>query len=281
MERLLDLYFELSNDDRVRILYLLEKERMNLTAISKKLDRANQECSRHISRLMDRGLVEKHPDGAYGLTEYGCLLLRLIPGQLFAVRHRDYLSTHSLSRFPAEFVARLGELQESRLTSDVWVTFNRLEAIFKGAQEYVWMIHDQYLLNILPLGVEALKRGVRLRSIDPLSKEPERRLDSERPYYIGEEDEEYLMKCWEGGHLDVRLADSIDVFLYVSDAEAVLAFPILDGSFDYLGFTSTDAATRRLCMDVFNYYWERGHEPTKERAQETHFARRRFHRDQQ
>jgi predicted transcriptional regulator len=222
--------------------------------------------------------VEKHGDGSYGLTAYGGLTLRLITGQLFAAGHRDYFSAHTLRRIPDSFVSRIGELQGSRFTEDVWVTFKKVESIFRGAEEYVHMVHDQYLLDILPLGVEALRRGVTLRSVDPLSREPGRRLDGERPHYIGEEDEEYLVKSWEDGRVDARLMSSIDVFLYVSERESVLAFPLLDGSFDYVGFASTDEDTRTFCVDLFNYYWGMGLEPTREKVQDTYFARRSLHR---
>jgi len=280
LEHLLDLYFELSNEDRVKILRLLERGPANLTAMTRTLGTANQECSRHLSRLSERGLVEKRGDGSYSLTAYGGLTLRLIAGQLFAAGHRDYFKAHTLRRVPDRFVSRMGELQGSRFTEDVWVTFKKVESIFSGAEDYVYMIHDQYLLDILPLGVEALRRGVRLRSIDPLSREPGRRLDGERPHYIGEEDEEYLVKSWEEGRVDARLMSSIDAFLYVSERESVLAFPLLDGSFDYVGFASTDEDMRTFCLDLFNHYWTMGLEPTKERVQETYFARRSLHRAQ-
>ncbi|MCW4049886.1 MAG: hypothetical protein NWE89_09140 [Candidatus Bathyarchaeota archaeon] len=63
-----------------------------------------------------------------------------------------------------------------------------------GEIAVLWMILDQYLLSILSLGVEAVRRGVKFRSIDPLNKKPRRKQDTERPAYINGEDEKYLFK---------------------------------------------------------------------------------------
>jgi predicted transcriptional regulator len=279
MERLCDLYFELSNEERLNILYILREESMNITSLAQRIDVTTQECSRHASRLTEVNLVQRNPDGTYSLTPYGCLTLRLIPGQLFASTHHAYFNTHSLDHLPSGLVSRIHELSDSRFTDDVWVTFSLLESLFKEAEEYVWMIHDQYLLNILPLGVEALRRGVRFRSVDPMSREEHRRLDAERPGYIDAEDEEYLLRMWREGSLEIRLSEEIRVFLYVTESRAIVAFPLIDGSFDYVGFATESPDGLSLCRDVFEHYWGLGTPPTQDRVQESHATRMKQHEE--
>jgi len=273
LERLCDLYFELSNEERLNILHSLREENMNITSLAQRIDVTMQECSRHTSRLSDIGLVQKNPDGAYSLTPYGRLTLHLIPGQLFASTHHRYFNTHTLDHLPSGLVSRINELSDSRFTQDVWVTFSLLESLFKEAEDYVWMIHDQYLLNILPLGVEALRRGVRFRSIDPESKEEHRRLDAERPGYIAAEDEEYLLQAYREGRLEIRLAEAIQVFLYVTERRAIVAFPLVEGSFDYVGFATESPDGLSLCREIFEHYWSKGSPPTQDRVQESHRTR--------
>jgi predicted transcriptional regulator len=279
MGRLCDLYFELSNEERLNILYSLREESMNITSLAQRIDVTTQECSRHTSRLSDINLVQKNPDGTFSLTPYGCLTLRLIPGQLFASTNHRYFNTHSLDHLPSGIVSRMHELSDSRFTEDVWVTFSLLENLFKEAEEYVWMIHDQYLLNILPLGIEALKRGVRFRSIDPMSKEEHRRLDTERPGYITAEDEEYLLQSWKEGSLEIGLAEAIQVFLYVTERKAIVAFPLIDGSFDYVGFATESPDGLSLCRDIFEYYWSKGSSPTQDRVMDSHKTRIQYHKE--
>jgi predicted transcriptional regulator len=154
-----------------------------------------------------------------------------------------------------------------------------MENLFKKAEEYIWMIHDQYPLNILPLGVEALKRGVNIRSIDSMIKEENKRLDTERPSYIKAEDEEYFLESWKEGSLEIKFLEAIQVLLYVTEKEAIIAFPLVDGSFDYTGFATFQPAGLRLCQDIFEYYWSLGIYPTQERIRKSHNFRMKYHRD--
>lgn len=279
MERLCDLYFELSNEDRLSILRKLEDSGMNVTGMAREIGITTQECSRHLSRLSDSGLVERNPGGFYILTQYGRASLRLIPGQRFITEHKDYFNAHTVDSLPLEFLSRIGELQGSDPMENVMVTFGLLESLFKNAEEHVSMIHDQYLLSILPLGVEALKRGVKIRSLEPSSKGPRRDLNPVRPDYLSEEDEDYLLRSWLDGRVDSRFSDAVDLFLYVSDKEALISFPLADGTFDYLGFHSTDHSARRYCSDLFDYYSEKGERPTRQSVEEYHEKRKEYHRE--
>jgi predicted transcriptional regulator len=184
MERLGDLYFELSNEDRLDILHRLREAPMNVTRLAREIEITTQECSRHMARLSEALLVARDPEGAYALTPYGRLSLKLISGQSFVAEHRDYFNSHSLEVHPREMVARIGELGEGKPTGNVMVTFSLVEKIMKESEEYILMIHDQYLLTILPLCVSVMKRGVKLRSVELESRGDRRNLNPERPGYI-------------------------------------------------------------------------------------------------
>lgn len=279
MERLCDLYFEFSNEDRLSILHKLEDNGMNVTGMTREIGISIQACSRHLSRLSHAGLVERKPEGFYILTQYGRASLRLISGQQFITEHKDYFNAHTVERLPLKFLSHISELQGSDPMENVMVTFGLLESLFKNAEEHVSMIHDQYILNILPLGVEALKRGVKIRSLEPSSKEPRRVLNPVRPDYLSEEDEDYLLRSWLDGKVDSRFSDTIDLFLYASDKEALIAFPHTDGAFGYLGFYSTDHSARRYCSDLFDYYFEKGGRPSRQSVEEYHEKRKAYHRE--
>lgn len=279
MERLCDLYFELSNEERLKILYSLKEKPMNITSMAHTLDSTTQECSRNISRLSDLGLVQKNIDGTYRVTPYGQLTLHLTLGQQFVSAHQQYFNTHTLEDLPSRIVSRVHELKDGRFTQDVWVTFSLLENLFKEAEEYIWMIHDQYLLSILPLGVEALKRGAKFRSIDPMSKEEDRNLERERPDYLNADDEKYLLQSWKEGNLDIRLSKDIRVYLYITEKKAVVAFPLIDGSFDYTGFATDSPDGLRLCRDIFEYYWSKGNPPTNDNIMESHRTRIQYQKE--
>ena len=278
MERLCDLYFELSNEDRLGILYKLEGGDMNVSTLAHEIGITTQECSRHVSRLSEARLIEKNPEGLHGLTQYGRLSLKMIPGQRFVAEHRDYFLTHTMERLPPEFICRIGELRESDLTPNVMVTFNLLQTLIENAERHVWIMHDRYLMNILPLSADALRRGVKIRTLDAPPREQS--LDQERPTYIDEADEELFIEGWHDGRIEVRKSDAIGLFIYISEKEAVIAFPLADGSFDYLGFYSEDQSTLSYCRDLFDHYYDRGMEPSRELAEDLHERRVRYHRDE-
>jgi len=281
MERLCDILFELSNEDRLEILFKLHDEVMKVTTLSRELGITTQECSRHVARLSEARLVEKDPEGFFGLTQYGRTTLKLIPSWGFISRHVDYFNTHSLETTPTQLVCRIGELRGSEPTENVMVTFHIVDSIIRKSEEYIYFMHDQYLLNTLPLMKEALERGVKFRTFEPLTREPRRSLDPMRHHYIDEEDEQFFMEVWERGQVSTRFSDDIEAFLYVSEKEAVIAFPLSEGGFDYTGFHSKDPSVRQFCCDLFDCYWETGVPLTRERGMEVLELRKEYHKERE
>ena len=172
IERLGDLYFELSNEDRLGILHRFRDTSMNVTRLARDLEITAQECSRHMARLSEAILVARNPEGAYSLTPYDRLSLNLIAAQSFVAENRDYFNAHSIDTHPRELVARIVELGAGKTTGNAMVTFSIVENIMRDAKDYLVMIHDQYLPSILPLCVTALKRGITMRSVELKAKPP-------------------------------------------------------------------------------------------------------------
>jgi predicted transcriptional regulator len=248
-ERICELYFELSNETRINILRILNGGPLNLTNLSKELGVTTQECSRHLSRLVEAKLLEKTPDGHYRVSPYGELMIRTTRGQSFIVEHRDYFSTHTLGALPDEFVGRIGELSKCEYIEDVMVVFQNIERMFREAEEQAMRITDQYLLLAVPASKASTERGVKFRiiTIKDIAYPPD-----------FTETTASFEKWLQEGRFTPREADRIDVFLAMSErAVAALSFPGRDGRFDYLGFTSRDEAALKWCRDLFEYYWER------------------------
>ena len=258
MELLCNLLFEVSNEDRLRILHLLHQQGMNVTQLSKALGLSSQEASRHMSRLNKIGVTIKESDGKYHLTLYGKLLLTQIQGIDFTSRHQQYFRDHTLDQLPCPFNHRLGELSSSTFISDIMVVFTNIETVIQEAEEYLWVITDQYLPSNMSLHIAAYERGVRERDIEAKNwVVPQRIKESLR-------DEEAIA---QGIHharatavLEERMLDQLDLYLFMSEKEvAIVAFPLPDGRFDYFGFSSTDDQAHAWCRDVFEHYWERAY----------------------
>jgi len=267
MERTLDLFFELSNEYRIGILQALLDKPGRITAIAKEIGINNQECSRHINRLSEAGLIVKEEGGSYHITPYGTAVLKLNSGYEFLSRNKEYFITHSLSKLPDRFVARIGDLRESQLTPDVMVSIGEFESIIREAEKYVWVVIDQRTPSVRPLIARAVKRGVEIRSLSQVSREG---------YGVGkrdidEADERIILDGYIAGQAVSGDIDDPSVFLYMSEKAAFIAFPLEDGSFDYIGFTTTDEKAVNLCSDIFRHCWERAYIiPIPEFTERTH-----------
>ena len=249
LEDLCDLFFELSNEDRMRILRELQKGSANITGLSRSLDVSTQEVSRHVSRFLERDVVSRDGTGAYFLTPFGLLVLDQLQGLSFASQHRDYFREHVLSDLPSNFLCRIGELRGSTLVDDVMLVFHNVERIIVEAEEYIWRLTDRYNMMSLPRLEEATGRGVQFRLLQTKGFEYP-------PDWPGVG--EVLRGARIKGTMKVKISDSANIFIAMSEKEvAVVAFPFANGRFDYLGFTSKDERFHGWCAEVYRYYWDR------------------------
>jgi predicted transcriptional regulator len=245
-EKLSEYFFELSNEDRLEILKLLSSKPSTLTRLSEELNIRNQQCSRHLARLSTHGFVTKDPDGNYILTSFGELALTLVNGPLFAVTHRDYFMNHLISVLPDEFLLRIGELEKMKCVDDVMVVFRNIENMFMKAEKETFRITDRYMMIIVKESLSALKRGISLKIITPKVME----------YPPDVEQLSTFEEHWRNKLHETREIDNVNVFLAMSEKEvAALAFPTLDGKFDYRGFSSEDPESLKWCRDLFEHYW--------------------------
>jgi len=255
LERMCDLLFEVSNEDRLRILRVLEAEAKNVTGLSRELGLTTQESSRHLSRLGDVGLTSKDADGNHYITPYGMLTLRLLQGLDLTTRHADYFMTHSLSGLPPEFVGRIGELGGSTRVDDVMVAVHRIEETIQGAEEYLLNINLPYIASTFPMIRGAFERGIKARFLHTRDLVvPQIMMEERRREF----DKMTIDQFIRAGLYDEKLIEKVDLVLYISEKEVgLVAFPLQDGGYDYLGFTSGDERTHKWCVDLFEHYWER------------------------
>ncbi len=245
---LCDLFFEFSNEDRLRIVRELSKENLTVTALSKQLDLTTQETSRHLSRLGEIGLTIKNPDGSHSLTGYGELSLEQMTGFKFISTHKDYFQNHDLSLLPPEFVSRIGELEGSRYVDDVMVIFHLIDQLIRDAEEYVWRITDRYIITIVPAWNEALKRGIKGRLLEPhdIVVPPE----FDRGPVIRDAVLEH--------NFAIKNIKQVPLFMSLSEKQvAGICFSSQDGRIDYRGFVSDDLKVLKWAKDLYQHLWSK------------------------
>lgn len=253
LERINDLYFELSNEDRLKILFILQDHPEKLTVLSKEIEITHQQCIRHLNRLVDNKLVAKKNDGSYLLTSYGEAILEIHPAFRFLSENREYFLTHSLSRIPSKFITRIGELCGSILILNVMEAISEIESMIKTSSEILWVIINKRTGSVRPFVANATERGVEIRSISLTSYISS--LDVKRE--IVEEDELKIVNAESIGKAIVADETEFDIYLWLTEKAVFISFPLVDGTFDYTGFISSDPISVNYCRDLFLYYWDR------------------------
>ena len=256
-----DLLFEVSNEDRTRILLELKNEPISYSGLSRKLDITTQEVSRHLSRLNERGLTYRRSDGLPDLTPMGELVLRQLKSLEFTSQYSDYFREHTLASIPDQFVSRLGELWVSTLVDNVMLAVHNVEKVLREAEFYILNINMPYIASAFPFIREAYDKGVKGRFLHgkDLELPSEMRDDRERVL-----DPQLIDSFRRRGIHNEKLLET-DVVMYMSEKEvAIISFPLQDGLYDFRGFCSMDKNFLNWCQDLFEYYWTRGNKPTIE-----------------
>jgi predicted transcriptional regulator len=222
----------------MNVLLELQKQRLKLSHISKKLDMTVTEASRQLQRLCDSMLVRKDTDGLFEVTKLGELVIQLLSAPRFIFDNKLYFMEHDLSVLPYEFINRVGELSVSSLQTDTISNFAYEEKMIQEAEEYAWAVADQVHWGAPPIVVERMKKGVKFRSVLPKQFSPP-------PGY----------RAAEG--VERRVLPEVKVNIIVTDKEAVFGLAYSDGRMDYTQFLSRDPKFRKWCKDLFLHYWEK------------------------
>ena len=256
-EDLCCLLFELSSDDRLSILRELKKEAASVTRLSKLLELTIQEASRQVFRLKKAGLLLKDQRGLYRLTSYAELVLKQLEGLGFVSRYKGYFRKHSLAQMPEDLVLRIGDVSEATYLSNVSQALYGVERLVKEAQKYVWLISDQISFGVFCELGKALERGTKNRVIQTKGFVYLPSIVRDYFQYYEEHITPVERRSWNSGTLEDRLADQVGVFLFISEKEAAVAFPLNSGKFDYLTFSGSEKRFHNWCSNVFEYYWSK------------------------
>ena len=244
------LLFELSNEDRLRILRELGKNPMKLSRVSERFDFTVPETARNMSRLVEADLISKDLDGCFHLTPFGEQALRFLPGYEFITKHKKYLKTHTLSTLCPMYLADIGVFASSEFVDIITSTLFNIENMIREAEEFVWVITDQIPASVLPIYIDTLKRGVDCRKIMP-------RNASIPPAIFKMGNDPAFTAAAREKKLESRYLDDIDLVLGLSEKVASIIFPDLEGKFDYVSFRTKDAEALNWAKSMFLYYWNK------------------------
>jgi len=142
------LFFELASESRLGILFELQTKNLKMQEVAQKLSLTHTEVFRQLQRLSEALLIEKMPEGTYAITQNGKLLLELSRSFEFVLRFRRSLLSRDFERIPYQFINRLGELSQAKLSMDTNEMINDAEQLILGAEKYLWVIGQRPLSSL-------------------------------------------------------------------------------------------------------------------------------------
>jgi predicted transcriptional regulator len=246
-----DLLFEMSNENRYGVLLILRKQARRITDLTREMKLTTTEVRRHVSRLAEVDLIQRDIEGFYHLTPYGETSLLLFQELIFLSSNSEYFKTHTLSKIPTGLVKQIGNLGASIKLNDAMDFLRHTENLLKESKEYAWLLVDQFPMNSLSSIVEAIEHGVQFRIIEPRERILNPDIDS-----TTSEETQALSRTRQTPLVDQRMVDEVNVHLFLSEKQCVVAFPTSNGQYDYRGFTATDDSSLKWCRELFQSYWD-------------------------
>jgi predicted transcriptional regulator len=249
------IFFELASEQRLSILFRLNKRSSKLAQLAKDLDVTMQEVHRNLNRLQEAGLIRKDANGQFSLTTFGTTILLQIPTMNFLSRNKEYFSDHYLGDIPMKFVHRIGALDNSEYIEGLVAVLERWKQIYNSAREYIYGMLPQIPLELIETLLAILKqRGIKFNYI--LSQQtvvPKKRTDLLKD--AGFQD---LLKK---GLVERRMVDKMPVAVILNEKEATVMFPTLKrgqpvadlNSIFYSG--KDNLLFHEWCLDYFRYSW--------------------------
>lgn len=251
MRELSKLLFELSNEDRLKILVELKKKPLRLSRVSEKFEFTIPETARNMTRLTETGLIAKNTDGNFYLTAFGEASLQVLGNFEFISKNAKYFKTHTISNLPPEYATSIGCLKKSEFISQFTEAMFNAENMIREANEFVWISVDEILASSLPIFIDAINRGIDLKKLMP-------RNALIPPAILKLANDPAFDRAARAKRAESRYLDQIEFFLLMSEKEVSIGFKNSEGVFDHAGsFKATDKTAIEWTKSLFLNFWEK------------------------
>ena len=243
-------FFELASEQRLAIIFELNKKTSKMSQLAKDLGITMQEVHRNVNRLQDAGLIEKDPEGLFSLTTFGNTIIKQIPTFNYLSKYKDYFSEHILGQLPIKFIMRLGALDKCEFIKGIVAILERWKDIYRHAHQYVYEIVPQVPIDPIEPAVTRVKEeGVKYSYV------------FSNNVIIPKGRKELLKKLGHSellskGAIERRMVECVQVAVILNEKQASVLFPTQKGETDMnMMFFSLDPVFHEWCLDYFRYRW--------------------------
>jgi predicted transcriptional regulator len=240
-EKIEKLFFDLASESRLGILRELSQKSLKMQEIGRILDLSATETFRQLQRLSDDLIISKNVEGNYTLTCYGKFVLFLCPSFEVLLKHKRYFLEHDVWQLPPQFLYRIGELSNAELKLEIPENLNHVEEMIQNAEEYLWILTNRILGAHSRAMVERCGHGLKYRSLfhqdllASIASVPE------------------IEHC-----IERRYLPQTPGIVVITEKEAAISLPFIDGKSDYAGFFGKDLGFKNWVIDLYLHYWTQG-----------------------
>ncbi|MFX0073361.1 MAG: ArsR family transcriptional regulator [Candidatus Hermodarchaeota archaeon] len=145
MEEYSDLLSELSHPIRIKILSLLVEKKLSFSKIMENLeDNSKSEVSRHLSRLMEHGFIQKElPVGRkYEITPFGLISIKIFKPIDFIFRHSSFFKNHDITFLPNFLIRELDSLKSCQFMKGLGSIMTKIQDFLSISVDEMWMMTD-------------------------------------------------------------------------------------------------------------------------------------------
>jgi len=236
------VFYELASESRLGILRELLTKNFKMQEVARKLGLTDTEAFRQLQRLSEALLIQRLPDGAYSITQYGKLLMLFSRSFIFASNFKKCLMTRDIWRLPEPFIERFGELSAASLNTDTIEMLNAAELLVTNVEKHLWVMSDRPMKLMDSQIIEHYQKN---------------------PFTVKIIFAESSLSHWQNvpeikGVLEKRYVPVIPASMVISEKYAGINLFSVDGRADSAIFYGKDSVFLKWATDLFLYYWEQG-----------------------
>lgn len=252
-EKISEDFLEVSSQQRLEILLLLQQKKSNISSLAKNLKATSPEVHRNVKRLLKNGLIKKDFDGNYSVSIYGKTICSQLPSLEFVSKNQKFFETHNFGNLPQKFVQRLNAFHDTKKIKGMVKVMEKWNDIHNNSEKFIYNILPEipYSDDIIDIVESKLKDGVQIRSIFAQNTiVPEKR----KGVFAKKEFQKWVQE----GKLERKMKRSVSVATLLNEKEACVIFPNNENESDMSEiFYGSDSDFHEWCLDFFNFSWNK------------------------
>ena len=240
---------EISSEQRLKIIFSLLEKNSKLSELAKIVNATAPEIHRNLERLTKTSIVQKEPNGLFGLSTFGKTICDILPLLNFLSQNKEFFNNHDYGDLPEKFIVRLGSLANGNYIKGVSLVLEKWKEIIENANEYIFGILYEEPLELVKPIVKKARNGIKVNSIFSESVI----IPKGRKKLVEQLDFNDLIK---ENKIERKIIKNVKIVVVLNEKEASVNFPFLNKEVDMSSmFFGTDPKFHEWCLDYFRYCW--------------------------